>query len=82
MQTDIIPCVGGMVLQEEEGAEVSQLIYDMTTYYNKTDGVSLTTIKLAGHNSRKTQSPLLLRPSYPPAYKRHTDGRQAQHSKG
>ena len=32
---------------------------------NKTDGLSPTTIKLTGHNS---QSPLLLRPPYPPTY--------------
>ena len=43
-----------------------QLTYDMTTYYNKTDGHSPTTRKLTGHNSRKTQSPLSLRPPYPP----------------
>ena len=35
-----------------------QLIYDMATYYNKTDGFSPTTRKLTGHNSQKTQSPL------------------------
>ena len=45
------------------------LTYDMTTYYNKTDGHSPTTRKLTGHNSRKTQqSPLSLRPPYPPTY--------------
>ena len=38
--------------------------YDMTTDYNKTDGHSPTTRKLTGHNSRKTQSPLSLRPPY------------------
>ena len=60
----------------------------MTTDYNKTDGLSPTTRKLIGHNSRKTQSPLWLRPPYPPTYfqhnvyKHHTDGRQAQHTKG
>ena len=54
----------------------------MTTYYNKTDGLSPTTRKLTGHNSRKTQSPLSLRPPYPPTYTHHTDGRQAQHNKG
>ena len=66
-----------------------QLTYDMTTDYNKTDGLSPTTRKLTGHNSRKTQSPLSLRPPYPPTYtqptyfyKHHTDGRQAQHTKG
>ena len=61
----------------------------MTTDYNKTDGLSPTTINLTGHNSRKTQSPLSLRPPYPPTYtlptivyKQHTDCRQAQHTKG
>ena len=61
----------------------------MTTDYNKTDGPSPTTRKLTGHNSRKTQSPLSLRPPYPPThtycqhnfYKHHTDGRQARHAK-
>ena len=33
-----------------------QLTYEMTTDYNKTDGHSPTTRKLAGHNSRKTHS--------------------------
>ena len=32
-----------------------QLTYDMTTDYNKTDGLLPTTRKLTGHNSRKTQ---------------------------
>ena len=45
-----------------------QLTYDMTTDYNKTDGLSPTTIKLTGHNSRKTHSPLSLRPPYLPIY--------------
>ena len=45
-----------------------QLTYDMTTDYNKTDGLSPTTRKLTGHNSRKTQSPLSLRPPYTPTY--------------
>ena len=40
----------------------------MTTYYNKTDGLSTTTRKTTRHNSWKTQSPLLLRPPYPPTY--------------
>ena len=40
----------------------------MTTDYNKTDVLSPTTRKLTGHNSRKTQSPLSLRPPYPPIY--------------
>ena len=43
-------------------------IRDMTTDYNKTDGHSPTTRKLTGHNLRKTQSPLSLRPPYPPIY--------------
>ena len=41
---------------------------DITTDYNKTDRHSPTTRKLTGHNSRKTQNPLLLRPPYPPIY--------------
>ena len=40
-----------------------QSTYDMTTDYNKTDGHSPTTRKLTGHNLRKTQSPLSLRPN-------------------
>ena len=61
----------------------------MTTYYNKTNGRSPTTRKQTGHNLQKTQSPLSLRPQYPPTYtlptefhKHHTDGRQAEHTKG
>ena len=42
-----------------------QLTYDMTTYYIKTDELSPTALKQTGHNSRKTQSPLSLRSSYP-----------------
>ena len=34
----------------------------------QTDGLSPTTRKLTVHNSRKTQSPLSLRPPYPPTY--------------
>ena len=45
-----------------------QLTYDMTTDYNKTDGLSPTIRKLTGHNSRKAQSTLSLRPPYPPTY--------------
>ena len=45
-----------------------QVTYDMTTHYNKTDGHSPTTRKLIGHYSLKTQSPLSLRPPYPPIY--------------
>ena len=33
-----------------------QLTYDMTIDYNKTDGLSTTTRKLTGHNSRKTSA--------------------------
>ena len=40
----------------------------MTTDYNKTDRLSPSTRNLTGHNSRKTQSPLSLRPSYPTIY--------------
>ena len=60
----------------------------MTTDYNKTDGPLPTTRKQTGHNLQKTQSPLSLRPPYPPTYncqqnlhKHHTDGRQAEHTK-
>ena len=49
-------------------ASSPQLIYDMTTYYNKTNGLSPTTRKLTGQNSRKTQSPLSLRRPYPLTY--------------
>ena len=45
-----------------------QLTYDRNTYYNKPDGHSSTTRMLTGHNSRKTQSPLTLRPPYPTIY--------------
>ena len=45
-----------------------QSTYDMTTDYSKTDGHSPTTRKLTGHHSRKTQSPLSLRPPYPQIY--------------
>ena len=38
--------------------------YNRTTDYNKTDGLSPTTRKPTGQNSRKTQSPLSLRPTY------------------
>ena len=40
----------------------------MTTDYNKTDGPLPTTKKQTGHNLQKTQSPLSLRPPYPPTY--------------
>ena len=36
--------------------------------YNKTDGPLPTTRKQTGHNLQKTQSPLSLRPQYPPTY--------------
>ena len=51
----------------------------MTTDYNKTDGLSPTTKKLTGHNSPYT--PTYILPTYF-LYKHHTDGRQAQHTKG
>ena len=38
------------------------------TDYNKPDGLSPSTRKLTGHNSGKTQSPILLRPPYSPTY--------------
>ena len=57
----------------------------MAIDYNKTDGLSLTTRKMTGHNSRKTQS-AFAQATKPTAnrivYKQHTDGRQAQHTKG
>ena len=40
----------------------------MTTDYNKTDGPLPTTRNQTGHNLRKTQSPLSLRPPYPLTY--------------
>ena len=40
----------------------------MTTDYNETDGPLPTTRKQTGHNLQKTQSPLSLRPQYPPTY--------------
>ena len=40
----------------------------MPTDYNKTDGPLPTTRKQTGHNLQKTQSPLSLRPPYPPTY--------------
>ena len=40
----------------------------MTTDYNKTDGPLPTTRKQTGQNLQKIQSPLSLRPPYPPTY--------------
>ena len=40
----------------------------ITTINNRTDGLTPTTRKLTGQNSRKTQSPLSLRPPYPPTF--------------
>ena len=45
-----------------------QSTYNMTTDYNKTNRHSPTTRKPTGHKSRKTQSPLSLRPPYPIIY--------------
>ena len=45
-----------------------QSAYDMTIDCNKTDEHSQITRKQTGHNSQKTQSPLSLRPPYPPTY--------------
>ena len=65
-----------------------QSTYDMTTDYNKTDEHSPTTKKLTGHNLRKTQSSLSLSIHHQYTHcqqnfhKHHTDGRQAQHTKG
>ena len=61
----------------------------MTKDYIKTDGPLPTTRKQTGYNLQKTQSPLSLRPPYPPythcqqnLHKHHTDVRQAEHIKG
>ena len=63
----------------------------MTTCYNKTEGPLPTTRKQTGHNLQKTQRPLSLRPPYPghqhthcqhKFHEHHTDGRQAQYTKG
>ena len=61
----------------------------MTTDYNKTDGPLPTTIKQTGHNLHNTQSPLRsdhhthqhthCQQNF---HKHHTDGRQAEHTKG
>ena len=76
-----------MHYQQTTYPPLAQSTYDMTTYYNKTDGYLHTTRKLTGHNSQKTQSPLSLRLPYPPIYTlptsfSQTSGRQAQHTKG
>ena len=61
----------------------------MTADYNKTYGLSPTTRKLTGHNSRKTQ--VRFRSDHHTHqhthcqhnfYKHHTDDKQAQHTKG
>ena len=62
----------------------------MTTDYNKTDGHSPTTRKLTGHNSRKIHRVRLHSDHHTHQYthcqhnfhKHHTDGGQAQHTKG
>ena len=51
----------------------------MTTDYNKTDGPLPTTRKQTGHNSQKTQSPLSLRPPYPPTYTLPTEFSQTSY---
>ena len=51
----------------------------VSTYYNKTDGLSPTIKKLTGNNSRKTQSPLWLRPPYPPKYTLPTQSLQTSY---
>ena len=56
-----------------------QLTYDMTTDYNKTDGPLQTTRKQTGHNLQKTQSPLSLRPPYPPTYTMPTEFSQTSY---
>ena len=40
----------------------------MTADCNRTDGPLPTARKQTGHNLQKTQSPLSLRPQYPPTY--------------
>ena len=47
--------------------------------YNKTDGHSPSTHKLTGHNSWKTQSPLLLKAPYPPIYTLPTEFSQTSY---
>ena len=59
-----------------------QFTYDMITDYNKTDGLSPSTRKLTGHNSRKTHHTHQHTHCQHNVYKYHTDGRQAQHTKG
>ena len=68
---------------------ITQLTYDMTTDYNKTDRPLPTTRKQTGHNLQNTQSPLS--PDHHThqhthcqqnIHKHHTDGRQAEHTKG
>ena len=65
-----------------------QLTYDMSIDYNKTNGLSPTTRKLTGHNSRKTLHSTEVRfrsdqqtHCQHNVYKQHTHGRQAQHTK-
>ena len=63
-----------------------QLTWDMTTDYNKTDGLSPTKRKLTGYNSRKsvfvqTTIPNNMHTDKIFFYKHHTGGRQAQHTK-
>ena len=59
--------------------QLPQLTYDMTTDYNKTDGPLPTTRKQTGHNLWNTQSPLLLRPPYPPTYTLPTEFSQTSY---
>ena len=50
-----------------------------TINYNKTDGPLPTTKKQTGHNLQKTQSPLSLRPPYPPTYTLPTEFSQTSY---
>ena len=56
-----------------------QLACDMTADYNGADGPLPTTRKQTGHNLQKTQSPLLLRPQYPPTYTLPTEFSQTSY---
>ena len=57
----------------------------MTTDYNKTNGLSLTTRKLTTQLTEDTESVFAQTTIHTANiffYKHHTDGRQAQHTKG
>ena len=77
-------------LQDWQSTNPILSTYDMTTDYNKTNRHSPTTRKLTGHNSRKTHRVRFRSDHHTHQYthcqhnfyKHHTDGRQAQHTKG